>query len=300
MPPKAKAIIVAGRRIEVSSYDRVSSLLLALLMTIGIAAVALVILWWGNRVFAPQKAVPAEFTEVSENGEGGGNGVAAGGSQLDTPSDEPFVGNDKETTDLQQDLTALGVAVASKAAELDDPELVAPKRQGSYGSGGGIYGGFGKGRGLGHGPGRPGWPRHWEVVFSKNTLDAYARELDFFGIELGVLLPGNKIVYAFHLAKRKPDTRIETDPAAHEQRFYLTWRNGEMQQADRELLTRAGVDVGDSIILKFLPHDTEGQLIIAERDYQGLTPKDIQKTRFGVQAQGGGFVFFVLEQFRKR
>ena len=38
-------------------------------------------------------------------------------------------------------------------------------------------------------------------MFSKNTLDAYARQLDFFKIELGVLLPDNKIVYAYNLAK---------------------------------------------------------------------------------------------------
>ena len=73
-----------------------------------------------------------------------------------------------------------------------------------------------------------------------------------------------------------------------------------MQQADRELLTRAGVDVGDRMILKFLPHDTEGMLIIAERDYAGLKPKQILKTRFGVQAEGDGFKFYVLDQSRRR
>ena len=73
-----------------------------------------------------------------------------------------------------------------------------------------------------------------------------------------------------------------------------------MQQADRELLTRAGIDVGDRIILKFLPHETEGQLIIEARDYAGLTPKEVRKTRFGVRAVGNGFEFFVLDQTRKR
>ena len=118
-------------------------------------------------------------TEVSEDGEGGGNGRAAGGSQLDTPSDEPFVGKDRETTDLNEELSALGIAVA-KAADLDDPELVAPKRHGSFGSGGGIYGGFGDGRGLGHGPGKPGCPGIGRSCSASNTLDAYAGKLDFF------------------------------------------------------------------------------------------------------------------------
>ena len=67
----------------------------------------------GQQGIRAQVAVPAEIIEVSEDGEGGGDGRAAGGSQLDTPSDEPFVGKDKETTDLQQDLTVLGTAAAA-------------------------------------------------------------------------------------------------------------------------------------------------------------------------------------------
>ena len=300
MSTTAKAVVVAGRRVEVSLYDRVSSMLLALLMTIGVVAVVLFILWLGNTVLVPQVAVPAEIIEVSEEGEGGGDGRAAGGSQLDTPSDEPFVGKDKETTDLQQDLTVLGTAVASKAADLDDPELVAPTRHGAFGSGGGIYGGFGDGRGLGHGPGKPGWPRHWEVMFSKATLDAYAKQLDSFKIELGIILPGNKVICAKNLAHSKPDTYIIENAAVNEKRYYLTWRTGEMQQADRELLARAGVEVGDSLILKFIPKDIELLLMGLEKAQNNLTPKDIKKTRFGVQAEGGGYRFYVLEQTVKR
>ena len=271
-----------------------------MLLTSGVAATVLFILWLGNTVLVPQVAVPAEIIEVSEDGEGGGDGRPAGGSQLDTPSDEPFVGKDKETTDIQQDLSVLGTAVAAKSAELDDPELVAPTRHGSFGSGGGIYGGFGDGRGMGHGPGKPGWPRHWEVMFSKATLDVYARQLDFFKIELGILQPDNKIIYAYNLAKPKPDTRVVSNPALNEKRYYLTWRNGEMQQADRDLLTKAGIDVGERLILKFLPKEVELDLMGLEKAFNNLTPKDIKKTRFGVQPDGGGFKFYVLEQAVKR
>jgi hypothetical protein len=298
---KAKAVVIAGRRIEVSLYDRVSSLLLALLMTIGVMAMVLFILWLGKTVLVPQVAVDTEIIEVSEDGEGGGDGRAAGGSQLDTPSDEPFVGKDKETTDISQELTVLGASVAAKAVDLDDPELVAPTRHGSFGSGGGIYGGFGDGRGLGHGPGKPGWPRHWEVMFNKATLDAYSRQLDFFKIELGILLPDNKIIYAFNFSKPKPDTRVVGNPALNEKRYYLTWRNLDMQKVDEELLAKAGIEVEGRVILKFLPREVELTLMGLEKAKNNLTPKDIKNTRFGVQADGnGGFSFFVLEQNVKR
>ena len=45
MPPKAKAIAVEGRRLQVSLYDRTSSMLLALLITVGSVVSLLLIVW---------------------------------------------------------------------------------------------------------------------------------------------------------------------------------------------------------------------------------------------------------------
>ena len=157
---------------------------------------------------------------------------------------------------------------------MDDPAVVPRKQRGDYGTGGGTGGGAGPGRGLGHGPGKGGLPRRWELHFIKgNTLDVYARQLDFFGIELGVLLPDNKVVYAFNLAKPKPDTRIGA--ADKEKRYYLTWRGeaGDLQKADRELLARAGVDTEDRLILKFLPPAVEATLATLEKSLRGRRAK---------------------------
>ena len=123
---------------------------------------------------------------------------------------------------------------------MDDPDLVEPTRHGSYGTGGGIYGGFGDGRGLGHGPGKPGLPRHWEVMFSKGTtLDAYARQLDFFGIELGVLMPDNKIVYALILPSPSPTPARSAIPR-HEREALLPHLAQRRDAAGRSRVARAG------------------------------------------------------------
>ena len=114
-------------------------------------------------------------------------------------------------------------------------------------------------------------------MFSKATLDAYAKQLDFFKIELGILQPDNKIIYAYNLAKPKPDSRVVSNPALNEKRYYLTWRTGEMQQADRDLLAKAGVEVGDRLILKFLPKEVELELMGLEKAFNNLTPKEIKK-----------------------
>ena len=274
--------------------------MLSLLITLGLLVVVLFFAWLSTIVYIPKIAVPVEMTEVGE-GEGGGDGRPMGGSQLETPSDEPFVGTDAVTEGVQESLSVLPDAIASKVAELDDPSLPPPSRHGSFGTGGGIGGGFGDGRGLGHGPGRGGIPRNWEVYFDKGrTLDVYAKQLDFFGIELAVIIPGEKkVAYAKGFSHGKPTTRIgPADPKA-EQRYYLRWRNGALEQADKELLTRAGVEI-TSLILKYLPPETEQKLVTLERaSAGGRAPKDIKKTRFGVKAVGDGFEFIVLEQTYK-
>jgi hypothetical protein len=305
---KAAKILAAGRWLQVSRYDRASSMLLALLVTIGALAVLLFVIWLNGKMGnAPSGGRSPTLLPplVRNDGEDGGDRRATGGTQLDTPSDEPVVGKDNQTSDVQENLSMLDVSAVSKA-KLDDPEATLPTRHGSRGSGGGKHGGNGPGRGLGDGIGPPGHredaalERHWEVVFSRSTLDAYAQQLDFFKIELGIILPDNKIIYVYNLAKSKPDSRVVANSAASENRYYLTWRNGEMQQADRELSERAGVDVAESFIVKFLPPQIEARLAGLEKEYAGANATRVRKTRFGVRASGGGFQFFVLEQSFKR
>ena len=298
---KAAMIAAAGRWLQVSRYDRASSLLLTLLCTIGLVAALLFVVWLTGKITAPPQVALSPRIITIAKGDDGGNGQAPGGTQLDAPSpDEPAIGQAKETSGVRSEPIAIDVAATSKAPKIDDPEALTVARQGDRGTKGGKNGGDGPGSGDGDRDGKPGVSRHWEVLFSKNTLDAYAKQLDWFHIELGIILPGNKIICAKNLAHSKPDTYIVENAAVNEKRYYLTWRNGEMQQADRELLARAGVEVEDRLILKFLPRETEAKLVELERSYAGTNAKRIGRTRFGVQPEGGGFRFFVLEQTVKR
>ena len=140
--------------------------------------------------------------------------------------------------------------------------------------------------------------RNWELRFLKgNTKDKYARQLDFFGIELAVVMPGNKLVYVRKFSKPKPENH--TGPADQEKRCYLTWRNGDLSRADVELLSRAGVSPGDRVVLKILPADVEAKLAKLEKDYAGDDAGNVSKTQFGIRAAGDGYEFYVAEQYRK-
>jgi len=225
-------------QLNVTRYQRVSSMLLALVILLGVIVAMLFIIWLTGQFLLSQKAVPIELAELGE-----GTGPLGGGMELEAPTQEEI----GEETDLiepqiEDRLAAVADAVGTRAASLVDPTLTEHARSGR----GGGSSGDGRMPGTGSGSGE-GQARQWEVRFPEgNTLAAYARRLDFFGIELGVLLPDNKVVYASNLAKAKPDVR--TGPADEEKRYYLTWRRGELQAADRELLAKAGIEIAAALV----------------------------------------------------
>jgi len=265
--------------LQVSAYDRVAGLLLALLVLVGFTVLTLLIMWLTSRIFATQVAVPVMLEQI-----GDGGGALGDSMEMEAPSlDE----TDLEQPELTDTLSAITDAIAAQAAVIENPAIYAEMNQ--------KGGGSGDGRMAGSGGGRPGRPRHWEVRFIEgNTVETYARQLDFFGIELGVLMPGNKVEYAYNLAKGKPDRR--TGPADAEKRYYLTWRRGGLQAADRELLTRAGIEAGGRLILKFLPPELEAQLVGMERARAKDDVETIRATYFGIVPEGQGFRFYVTDQ----
>lgn len=138
--------------------------------------------------------------------------------------------------------------------------------------------------------------RNWEIRFPKGqTVETYAKQLDFFGIELAVVLPEAMLLYVSRLSADKPTTR--TGKAADEKRFYLTWRGGELSLADLELLNRAGVESRNRVLLKLLPPELEKKLTELERQAAGPRADRVRKTRFDIRPAEGEYQFVVVEQW---
>jgi len=269
----------------VSAYERVASMLISLLVLIGTSVLIMFLLWLTSRVFASREPVAVQLEEI-----GTGDTGLTGGMDLDSPmADELGVETDLETPNLEQTLAAVADAVATQAALLDDPALTEEAISGKGGSTG-----DGRGLGRGSGPGGTGKRRRWEVRFPPgNTIETYGRQLDFFKIEMGVLMPDNKVIYASSFSSRSP-TRRE-GPADQEKRYYLTWQKGGLEQADRELLDKAGVKPG-RWILKFIPPELERQLIQLEQNRAGERANRIRTTYFGIRPKGRGYEFYVMDQ----
>ena len=253
--------------LRVSNYDRVLSMVLAAVILVGLAVMILLALWLTSRLFLGQAAVPVVLEQVGSN-----DSPLSDQRDLETPDVDPTDLMEPQITDR---LATIADVVASQSAMLGEPS------QGGAGSGG--SGGSG------------GVQRHWELTFMQgNTLEMYARQLDYFGIELAVLEPGNRITYVSNLTNAKPDVR--SGAADAEKRYYLTWRGGDLVEADRQLLSRAGVRSEGRIILKLLPPEVEAQLAHLEKAYARDQADQVRRTRFSIGPDGDGFQFRVADQ----
>ena len=264
------------------SRHRLAGTLLALLILTGIAVGLMFIVRRSSRNSGSQVAVPMVMDEV-DDGELPGRTMA-----LDRPARGEVVQEASlRPPELKETLSLVAPAVEDRADLLDDPATLDRLTSGRD---------AGTPRSTRVGPGTGGdQPRRWELRFPRdNTLEAYAKQLDFFGIELGVLLPGGRVQYVYNLSQAQPDQH--SGAADQENRCYLTWRRGELEQADRDLLARAKVDCQDRLILKFLPGEIEKQLSVLEQARASHSSAGAPTTVFGIKAEGNGYTFYVIEQ----
>ncbi len=186
---------------------------------------------------------------------------------------------------LEKTLAAVAVAARSKADQLDDPAWhSALKSRFSWGD-----------QRKAAANAALSVSRNWEIRIAKGvTREQYAKLLDQFGIELAVIMPGNKLTYVRDFSKPKP--RISSGAADAEKRSYLTWREGELSKADAELMARAGVTVGSRVVLTILPETLEESLARMESVRAGKNGNRVLRTRFGIRPAGDMFTIYVMEQ----
>jgi hypothetical protein len=252
----------------VSRYDRVASMLISLLILLGLTVLMMLVLFLSKQVWGSVKSVPIEQMDIGDQEED----PMGPGDDIEPP---PPQETDLEEEEMVEVLNAVEDALATRSAMLERA----------------VSGtGTGKGGG-GTGRGRKGVRRKWELRFTEgNTLETYAQQLDFFGIELGILRPGNKVLYVSGLSRARPLTR--EGPRDAEKRYRFTWTQGSLEEADRLLLAKAGVDVGRNMIFKFVPGPLYQKLAAMEQEASG--GQKVRSVLFGVRSAGGGYEFYVM------
>jgi hypothetical protein len=275
--------------LHVSTYERVASLIVALLILVGATVFVLFVIWLSNRIFSSPTSVPVYLEDV---GGGRPDGIIGESMELDAP-DAAAISKETDLAvpQIEETLAKVSSVIAARLSELEDPSLQEPQE-----SGGGRLQGDGRRVGYGFGDGPPGIPRYkrWEIYYSDGgTLEEYAKQLDFFQIELGIV-GGEQVIYLTNLSQAKPTSR--TGPGTDETRLYMSWRQGNLKQADRELLAKAGINAPGRIIVQFYPAEIERQLAQLEVAFADRKPEQIRRTRFGVRSQGDGYEYYVIDQ----
>ena len=278
----------------VTGYDRASAGVIAVVLALIVAVAYLFVQWFIQHKFDTETLPPMEMI------------VVGGGSEDGDPDDSPLLDSlaeevpDPSLTELREDETSVEelletvVDVSDRAANPAPVASAADATGGTPGSASGTGG-----QALGFGPGEAGIPteQRWFIAFSdRGSLADYAKQLDFFGIELGALDTVNgELTLAKNLAAANPAVTRKTG-GGDDPRLYMIWQGGGRKEADVKLFAKANVDASDKPILHFYPQETEQQLLRLERDYAGRPFKEIRRTYFEVQPKGSGYAFRVTQQ----
>ncbi|QDU93091.1 hypothetical protein [Lignipirellula cremea] len=271
----------------VSNYDRVAGLLLALLALLGLTVTLLFLVWLTTILQFKTKAVPVEYIP-----ELGGRGAAAAGvaRDLEEPGMEELA--DVQEPQISDTLEAVTDAASSVSGAIEAVEGNAAL----MGSGSGLGDSRAEGPGgEGDSDGVPEAER-WQIKWSTNSRQAYAQQLDFFKIHLGLIGGGQaRIDYASDLSSAKPKTYSVAN-GSQEKRLYFNYAGGPMRDLDLSLLEAAGLKTKGREPLQFFPPETTARLLQIELAKAGRPLEEIRKTVFGVRGSAGSYEFYVIEQ----
>ncbi len=272
-PEPLQPTIEPHEALKVSSYDNVAGLLVAALILVGFAVSLLVIIWYTKTLMVREMLVEVQaFDEPIDQGDG------ARGPMNDF--EEPAV---DELEEEEQDLDDLLEAVTDMVTTVQAVE-----------GGKGDQSPSGKGRGGGGTGGKGRKQPGWVFRYDSNKKE-YARQLDFFKIELAALGGGvNRIDYARGFSTT-PSKR--TGQPGDEKRRWQAWNTRSKQEVDRRLLSQAGVNTQGRSVLQFLPPPVEQMLLNLQRQKAGNRPlEQIKTTIFGLRKVGEGYEFYVIDQ----
>jgi hypothetical protein len=249
--------------------------------------------WVASHTEPPAPALPVEMIDLAG---GSDDGSIDETLRVDSPApespDATIAEIAAEESEIQEALDTVMELADEAAAQTERQFELGTRNAGKLGSAQGT----GR-RALGSGTGIGGIPREqrWFVRFGdQQSLDEYARQLDFFGIEFGAIV-GRDLIYVSNLSAAKPVLRTVSS-GTDEGRLYMTWQGGGRKQADLQLFKKAGVDVGAGSIFHFYPKGVENVLARLEVEYRKRRAEEIRRTYFSVDSANAGYEFVVTRQ----
>lgn len=304
--PEPKAAATEPRIRGESSYDRVTSFLMASVLGAILVVGWLALVYMSNQAFASRVTPPLQIIDVGGGGGGSPEGTAgsiekievAGAEATAFASNNPEEAGDFEEPSLQQTPAALLDAITDASESMAEVDVGAVMPSGGPVASGRKSSKLGTGGpGLGFGPGDGGVSREqrWTIIFNPGqSIDEYARQLDALKVELAVVVPqSNQLVYVSNFSSATPTKRYGS--GQKDNRLYFLWQGSGRKASDIALLRKAGVEVGENVF-QFYPPGVEERLARLEVSYRGRQPGEIRVTRFQVIPAGNSYDFKVIAQ----
>ncbi|AGA29350.1 hypothetical protein [Singulisphaera acidiphila] len=289
-----------------SIYDQVTSLLMAIVIGALLVVGWLALVYATNQAYASRVTAPLEIVDVFGGGGGSPDGTPGSTEKIDVAgaevaaqaSNNEEVAGDFEEPSVQETPAAMLDAVADAGQTLAEVDLGAVMPTGGAVASGRKASKIGTGGpGLGLGPGDGGVPREqrWSIVYNPGqTPDEYARQLDALKVELAVVSGPNQLTYISNFSNETPTKRRGSGQG--DDRLYFLWQGRGRKASDVALLQKAGIEVGEGVVIQFYPKQVENTLAQLEVRYRGKQPAEIRVTRFSVVPKGDGYGFAVLAQ----
>jgi hypothetical protein len=294
--PDRKSRRVAGKIpvMRETAYEMATSAQIAL--AFGLAAFsALLIAIWLSNLLPEIESLEVVMTTGDGGFEDGDPDESLDVESIEDPTDDPSVSNDQDVVQLEE-ITEQVITLSENASQLTSPtDYADPNAGGNPGSAEGT-GGRPLGTG-GKGNGGTKREQRWIVEFAdKGDLKSYARQLDFFKIELGCAFRDGRIYYVKNMGT-SPVVR-EAKLNSDDKRLYMNWQGGsDRMKADLDLLAQAKVpDPASGTVLHFYDPATEQTMATVEKAYSGKPIEQIRRTYFQVRSAGAGYEFFVTDQ----
>lgn len=269
-------------------YDLAASFLIALLVAFLLVTAWVAALWLANRRIKTEDETPIELLQLGGYEDGAPDETLKVESPED-PTDDPSVEDVPDETQVEEVVENVVELSDQAAQQVPTQQDVATENTGKVGS----KEGTGR-RPLGSGGGEGNIGQRWFIRFGeRSTLEEYAKQLDYFGIEVG-LLTGKQIVVLSNLSAPRATQRIITSGRQLKDQWYFTWAGGGRKQADIKLLKqKGGLDARRGLIFHFYPQKTIQMIGRLEKRQSKKPVSQIQRTYFSVRRQGDGYEFYV-------
>jgi len=274
----------AETRIAVSSYDRAAGWVISLNLLVGSTVLLGFLIWLSPSVTFVGSG---EHLTPVDTPLGRGDHEAGHARDVEAPGVRDL--EEAEEPRVERLLDAVTLVVATQIASLDAMPFSTSAHDGA---------------GDNRPPGPPGdddsIPRgeRWKMQYNATSQQAYAQQLDFFEIELGVLGGGVKVIdYARDLNSAHPNTR--QGPSDQESRLYMAWTSGELKKYDLALLSKTNIETTGRMVVHFYPRDVEERLAKIEQaflDAANRKEKELKETLFDVRKKDAGFEYYVVSQ----